>query len=46
MQMPWDDFYKLNNTSNTVLNIKLNSYTPIKLNLAFKTFSKYFLYTK
>ena len=38
--MPCDDFSKLNKTSETVLNNKLNIYTPFKLILAFKTFSK------
>ena len=38
--MSCDDFSKLNKTSKTVLNNKINNYTPIKLNLALKTFSK------
>ena len=38
--MPCDDFSKPTKTSKTVLNNKLNNYTPNKLNLSLKTFSK------
>ena len=44
--MPCDDFSKSNKTSETILNHKQNNYTLNKINLALRTFSIQFLYTK
>ena len=44
--MPCDDFFLSHKDKYTVLNHKQDKNTLNKLNLALKTFSKQFLYTK